>query len=108
MDIYFPTGSVHDFAVTDYLPIPLFNLKGFNLVNSTTGVIPEGGYWAYANNSGFLYDENTGKVIIPKINIDNFNNAISFSFGNTLDNLANPVNVKLWLTVQVSSEPMAD
>ena len=108
LDIYFPTGSVHDFAVTDYLPIPLFNLKGFNLVNSTTGVIPEGGYWAYANNSGFLYDENTGKVIIPKINIDNFNNAISFSFGNTLDNLANPVNVKLWLTVQVSSEPMAD
>lgn len=105
LDIYFPTGSVHDFAVTDYLPIPLFNLKGFNLVNSTTGVIPEGGYWAYANNSGFLYDENTGKVIIPKINIDNFNNAISFSFGNTLDNLANPVNVKLWLTVQVSSEP---
>ena len=108
LDIYFPTGSVHDFAVTDYLPIPLFNLKGFNLVNSTTGVIPEGGYWAYANNSGFLYDENTGKVIIPKINIDNFNNAISFSFGNTLDNLANPVNVKLWLTVQVSSEPMVD
>lgn len=108
LDIYFPTGSVYDFAVTDYLPIPLFNLKGFNLVNSTTGVIPEGGYWAYANNSGFLYDENTGKVIIPKINIDNFNNAISFSFGNTLDNLANPVNVKLWLTVQVSSEPMAD
>ncbi len=46
LDIHFPTGSVNDFIVTDFLPIPLFNLKGFNLVNSTTGVIPKGGYWA--------------------------------------------------------------
>ena len=108
LDIHFPTGSVNDFIVTDFLPIPLFNLKGFNLVNSTTGVIPKGGYWAYANDSGFLYDENTGKVIVPKIGIDTFNNALSFNFGNTLDNMAHPVDVRLWFTFQVSSEPMAD
>ena len=108
LDIHFPTGSVNDFIVTDFLPIPLFNLKGFNLVNSTTGVIPKCGYWAYANDSGFLYDENTGKVIVPKIGIDTFNNALSFNFGNTLDNMANPVDVRLWFTFQVSSEPMAD
>lgn len=108
LDIHFPTGSVNDFIVTDFLPIPLFNLKGFNLVNSTTGVIPKCGYWAYANDSGFLYDENTGKVIVPKIGIDTFNNALSFNFGNTLDNLAHPVDVRLWFTFQVSSEPMAD
>ena len=108
LDIHFPTGSVNDFIVTDFLPIPLFNLKGFNLVNSTTGVIPKGGYWAYANDSGFLYDENTGKVIVPKIGINTFNNALSFNFGNTLDNMANPVDVRLWFTFQVSSEPMAD
>ena len=108
LDIHFPTGSVNDFIVTDFLPIPLFNLKGFNLVNSTTGVIPKGGYWAYANDSGFLHDENTGKVIVPKIGIDTFNNALSFNFGNTLDNMANPVDVRLWFTFQVSSEPMAD
>ena len=108
LDIHFPTGSVNDFIVTDFLPIPLFNLKGFNLVNSTTGVIPKGGYWAYANDSGFLYDENTGKVIVPKMGIDTFNNALSFNFGNTLDNMAHPVDVRLWFTFQVSSEPMAD
>ena len=108
LDIHFPTGSVNDFIVTDFLPIPLFNLKGFNLVNSTTGVILKGGYWAYANDSGFLYDENTGKVIVPKIGIDTFNNALSFNFGNTLDNMAHPVDVRLWFTFQVSSEPMAD
>ena len=108
LDIHFPTGSVNDFIVTDFLPIPLFNLKGFNLVNSTTGVIPKGGYWAYANDSGFLHDENTGKVIVPKIGIDTFNNALSFNFGNTLDNMAHPVDVRLWFTFQVSSEPMAD
>ena len=108
LDIHFPTGSVNDFIVTDFLPIPLFNLKGFNLVNSTTGVIPKCGYWAYANDSGFLHDENTGKVIVPKIDIDTFNNALSFNFGNTLDNLAHPVDVRLWFTFQVSSEPMAD
>ena len=108
LDIHFPTGSVNDFIVTDFLPIPLFNLKGFNLVNSTTGVIPKCGYWAYANDSGFLHDENTGKVIVPKISIDTFNNALSFNFGNTLDNLAHPVDVRLWFTFQVSSEPMAD
>ena len=108
LDIHFPTGSVNDFIVTDFLPIPLFNLKGFNLVNSTTGVIPKGGYWAYANDSGFLHDENTGKVIVPKIGIDTFNNALSFNFGNTLDNLAHPVDVRLWFTFQVSSEPMAN
>ena len=108
LDIHFPTGSVNDFIVTDFLPIPLFNLKGFNLVNSTTGVIPKGGYWAYTNDSGFLHDENTGKVIVPKIGIDTFNNALSFNFGNTLDNLAHPVDVRLWFTFQVSSEPMAD
>ncbi len=108
LDIHFPTDSVNDFIVTDFLPIPLFNLKGFNLVNSTTGVIPKCGYWAYANDSGFLYDENTGKVIVPKIGIDTFNNALSFNFGNTLDNLAHPVDVRLWFTFQVSSEPMAD
>ena len=108
LNIHFPTGSVNDFIVTDFLPIPLFNLKGFNLVNSTTGVIPKGGYWAYANDSGFLHDENTGKVIVPKIGIDTFNNALSFNFGNTLDNLAHPVDVRLWFTFQVSSEPMAD
>ena len=108
LDIHFPTGSVNDFIVTDFLPIPLFNLKGFNLVNSTTGVIPKGGYWAYANDSGFLYDENTGKVIVPKIGIDTFNNALPFNFGNTLDNMAHPVDVRLWFTFQVSSEPMAD
>ncbi len=108
LDIHFPTGSVNDFIVTDFLPIPLFNLKGFNLVNSTTGVIPKGGYWAYANDSGFLYGENTGKVIVPKIGIDTFNNALSFNFGNTLDNMAHPVDVRLWFTFQVSSEPMAD
>ncbi|MFR7756714.1 MAG: isopeptide-forming domain-containing fimbrial protein [Methanobrevibacter smithii] len=108
LDIHFPTGSVNDFIVTDFLPIPLFNLKGFNLVNSTTGVIPKCGYWAYANDSGFLHDENTGKVIVPKIGIDTFNNALSFNFGNTLDNLAHPVDVRLWFTFQVSSEPMAD
>ena len=108
LDIHFPTGSVNDFIVTDFLPISLFNLKGFNLVNSTTGVIPKGGYWAYANDSGFLYDENTGKVIVPKIGIDTFNNALSFNFGNTLDNMAHPVDVRLWFTFQVSSEPMAD
>ena len=108
LDIHFPTGSVNDFIVTDFLPIPLFNLKGFNLVNSTTGVIPKCGYWAYANDSGFLHDENTGKVIVPKIGIDTFNNALSFNFGNTLDNLAHPVDIRLWFTFQVSSEPMAD
>ena len=108
LDIHFPTGSVNDFIVTDFLPIPLFNLKGFNLVNSTTGVIPKCGYWAYANDSGFLHDENTGKVIVPKIGIDTFNNALSFNFGNTLNNLAHPVDVRLWFTFQVSSEPMAD
>ena len=108
LDIHFPTGSVNDFIVTDFLPIPLFNLKGFNLVNSTTGVIPKCGYWAYANDSGFLHDENTGKVIVPKIGIDTFNNALSFNFGNTLDNLVHPVDVRLWFTFQVSSEPMAD
>ena len=108
LDIHFPTGSVNDFIVTDFLPISLFNLKGFNLVNSTTGVIPKCGYWAYANDSGFLHDENTGKVIVPKIGIDTFNNALSFNFGNTLDNLAHPVDVRLWFTFQVSSEPMAD
>ena len=108
LDIHFPTGSVNDFIVTDFLPIPLFNLKDFNLVNSTTGVIPKCGYWAYANDSGFLHDENTGKVIVPKIGIDTFNNALSFNFGNTLDNLAHPVDVRLWFTFQVSSEPMAD
>ena len=108
LDIHFPTGSVNDFIVTDFLPIPLFNLKGFNLVNSTTGVIPKCGYWAYANDSGFLHDENTGKVITPKIGIDTFNNALSFNFGNTLDNLAHPVDIRLWFTFQVSSEPMAD
>ena len=108
LDIHFPTGSVNDFIVTDFLPIPLFDLKGFNLVNSTTGVIPKGGYWAYANDSGFLHDENTGKVIVPKIGIDTFNNALSFNFGNTLDNMAHPVDVRLWFTFQVSSEPMAD
>ncbi|MDO5854572.1 MAG: isopeptide-forming domain-containing fimbrial protein, partial [Methanobrevibacter smithii] len=108
LDIHFPTGSVNDFIVTDFLPIPLFNLKGFNLVNSTTGVIPKGGYWAYANDSGFLHDENTGNVIVPKIGIDTFNNALSFNFGNTLDNMAHPVDVRLWFTFQVSSEPMAD
>ena len=109
LDIHFPTGSVNDFIVTDFLPIPLFNLKGFNLVNSTTGVIPKCGYWAYANDSGFLHDENTGKVIVPKIGIDTFNNALSFNFGNTLDNImAHPVDVRLWFTFQVSSEPMAD
>ena len=108
LDIHFPTGSVNDFIVTDFLPIPLFNLKGFNLVNSTTGVIPKCGYWAYANDSGFFHDENTGKVIVPKIGIDTFNNALSFNFGNTLDNLAHPVDVRLWFTFQVSSEPMAD
>ena len=108
LDIHFPTGSVNDFIVTDFLPIPLFNLKGFNLVNSTTGVIPKCGYWAYANDSGFLHDENTGKVIVPKIGIDTFNNALSFNFGNTLDNLAHPVDIRLWFTFQVSSEPRAD
>ena len=108
LDIHFPTGSVNDFIVTDFLPIPLFNLKGFNLVNSTTGVIPKCGYWAYANDRGFLHDENTGKVIVPKIGIDTFNNALSFNFGNTLDNMAHPVDVRLWFTFQVSSEPMAD
>ena len=108
LDIHFPTGSVNDFIVTDFLPIPLFNLKGFNLVNSITGVIPKCGYWAYANDSGFLHDENTGKVIVPKIGIDTFNNALSFNFGNTLDNLAHPVDIRLWFTFQVSSEPMAD
>ena len=108
LDIHFPTGSVNDFIVTDFLPIPLFNINGFNPVNSTTGILPKVGYWSYANNSGFLYHEKTGKVIIPKINVDTANNAISFDFGDTLDNLANPVDIRLWFTVQVSSEPMAD
>ena len=73
---------------------------------STTSITLK--YKAYANDSGFLHDENTGKVIVPKIGIDTFNNALSFNFGNTLDNMAHPVDVRLWFTFQVSSEPMAD
>lgn len=107
LDIYLPTGTIDDFSLTDFFPIPLFDVAGFEIRNTTNYVLPLAGHWSYAEGSDFVHDI-YGNIVSPEVSFNTAENFISFHFGNTLFNESANLNLMLWVTLQVTHDPMAD
>ncbi|WP_276954546.1 DUF11 domain-containing protein [Methanobrevibacter woesei] len=107
LEVEMPTGTVDDFYITDYFPLPIFNVSGMNPVNSTDGALPDNNHWTFGDDGDYPTDIN-GNRIIPTVEINTDENYIRFTFGNVFDNTSSTVKLQLYLTLQVTSHPMAD
>ena len=107
LEVEMPTGTVDDFYITDYFPLPIFNVSGMDPVNSTDGVLPDNNHWTFGDDGQYPTDIN-GNRVIPDVEINTDENYIRFTFGDVFENTSTPVTLKIYLTLQVTSHPMAD
>ncbi|WP_415953869.1 hypothetical protein [Methanobrevibacter woesei] len=107
LEVVMPTGTVDDFYITDYFPLPIFDVSGMNPVNSTDGALPDNNHWTFGDDGDYPTDIN-GNRVIPTVEINKDENYIRFTFGDVFENTSTPVDLKIYLTLQVTSHPMAD
>ena len=107
LEVVMPTGTVDDFHITDYFPLPIFNVSGMDPVNSTDGALPDNNHWTFGDDGDYPTDIN-GNRVIPDVEINTDENYIRFTFGDVFENTSSPVKLKIYLTLQVTSHPMAD
>ena len=106
-----PSGSEIGLTITDHLPIPFYYATQFiavngNGTNTTTGVTPTAGHWAYGTDSAILTNL-TGNNIAVNFNSTNASNLIKWSFGDVYSNGASKTVILLY-TVTVSSNKIPD
>ena len=107
LEVEMPTGTLDDFHITDYFPLPIFNVSGMDPVNSTDGALPDNNHWTFGDDGDYPTDIHGNRVIpVVEINVDE--NYIRFTFGDVFEDSSTPVDLKIYLTLQVTSHPMAD
>ena len=106
-----PTSDVENLVLTDYLPLPIFDVDdagtgvlAFDAAADGTGDAPAAGTWTY--NSGDTFHTVTG--LTPTITNDSAANSVTFSYG-TYDDLSNTASViDILFTVTANAQPFAD
>ena len=113
-----PTGDVEQFALKDYLPLPVFNVAdplangtapGWTLDASPTSTPPPPGHVAYGQTDSF---SGPGGIshIAPAISTDTSNgaNTLIVTYGNFSNAANTAATVDILFTITVNTQPFAD
>ena len=107
-----PTSDFENLLLTDYLPLPLFDvtdagtdITGFDAATSGTGNAPAAGTWTYGPDDTF---HTIAAAPTPTVSTDAAANSVVFDYG-TYDTPTNqPSVIDLLFTVTASNDPYAD
>ena len=107
-----PTGDVEQFRISDFLPLPVFNVTSFStaFVSTIDAVAPSTGTAKYGPDHTFSrIPSNTPPDVTPSVTVDNAANSITFDFGTYNDPPPEQqMLVDLLLSVAITDAPMAD
>ncbi len=109
---YLPTGDVETFSITDYLPLPVFNVSAFSTTLNTTisAAAPASGTAKYGPDHTFSrIPVSAPPIRNPVLSVNSTGNSVTFDFG-TFDDPPPEVAtvVDLLLSATITNAPMAD
>ena len=109
---YLPTGDVETFSITDYLPLPVFDVSSFSTTLNTTisAAAPAAGTAKYGPDHTFSrIPASAPPTRNPVLSVSPSGNSVTFDFG-TFDDPPPEVAtvVDLLLSATITNAPMAD
>jgi fimbrial isopeptide formation D2 family protein/uncharacterized repeat protein (TIGR01451 family) len=113
-----PNSSFENLKLTDYLPLPLFDvddtgtkITGFDAAASGTGNAPAAGTWTWTRNDASAFNTLTAPGLPagrPLVTNDSLANGVVFDFGTFDDTLNRASEIDILFTVKASRQPFAD
>ena len=107
-----PTSDFENLRLTDYLPLPLFDvtdagtkITGFDAATSGTGNAPAAGTWTYGPDDTF---HAIAAARAPIVSTDTATNSVVFDYGTYNTSTNQPSVIDLLFTVTASNDPYAD
>ena len=107
-----PNSSFENLKLTDYLPLPLFDvdddgtkITGFD--NTASGT-PAAGTWKFGPSDTFHSLVSPAPTLPPAVTMNSAANSITFDFGTFDDTQNRPSTIDLLFTVTASNRPFAD
>jgi large repetitive protein len=103
----FPQGTVNDFSLTDFLPLPIFNVgqQSFTFADVVSAAAPADGVVQWGPSAAAfraLYGA------VPNLATSLANNALTFDFGDIGDGTPVSTTLDLLFTVRVLDRPLGD
>ncbi|VTU01253.1 collagen-binding partial : Putative uncharacterized protein OS=uncultured prokaryote GN=HGMM_F48B01C05 PE=4 SV=1: Cna_B: Cna_B: Cna_B [Gemmataceae bacterium] len=103
-----PTADVENLRLTDYLPLPIFDVDATGAVTAfdptVSAAAPLVGRAKFGPSDTFT----ARSGIVPTVGLDPAANSVAFTYGTYSDPTNAPVVVDLLFTVKVSADPFAD
>ncbi|MFM8435706.1 MAG: hypothetical protein ACKOBP_10275, partial [Planctomycetia bacterium] len=113
-----PNSSFENLKLTDFLPLPLFDvddtgtrITGFDAAASGTGNAPAAGTWTWTRNDPAAFNTLTAPGLPagrPLVTNDSLANGVVFDFGTFDDTLNRASEIDILFTVKASRQPFAD
>ena len=109
-----PNSSFENLKLTDYLPLPLFDvddpdteITGFDAAKSGTGNAPAAGKWTYGDLDTF-HTLTSPDAPSPTVSNDAAANGVVFNYGTFDDTQNRPSEIDILFTVTAGKQPFAD
>lgn len=117
-----PSGDVENLRLTDFLPLPIFDVDDINSDNTDGGL----GEWSFVDNTANVAVSNFTPGVItygpshslhtvtgpagatPVLSIDSVTNSVKMQWGDFVNSVNNTKKVDILLSATVSSDPFAD
>ena len=106
LEVNIPTTNLHNFVITDYLPIPLFRALQFATGQSpnNSSAIPVSGQWRLGDKDTLFVK--TGKL--PYLTVDTAQNRLIFNYGDIDLESQEETVAHILFTVTATGDRMAD
>ena len=104
-----PNSSFENLKLTDYLPLPLFDVDdpGTVITGFENAAVPTAGKWAYGPLDTF-HTLTSPTAPIPSVANDSAANGVIFNYGTFDDTLNRSSEIDILFTVTASRQPFAD
>jgi large repetitive protein len=103
----FPQGTVTDFSLTDFLPLPIFNVgqQSFTFADVVSAAAPADGMVQWGPSAAAF---RTLYGAVPTLTTSLAANALTFDFGDIGDGTPSSTTLDLLFTVRVLDRPLGD
>ncbi len=103
----FPQGTVTDFSLTDFLPLPIFNVgqQSFTFADVVSAAAPADGVVQWGPSAAAF---RTLYGAVPTLTTSLAANALTFDFGDIGDGTPSSTTLDLLFTVRVLDRPLGD
>ncbi len=103
-----PTSDFEALALTDYLPLPVFDSTTVTTFNPSVCGVPASGTSCYGPTDSYHALPNTPTPVVPTLTTSSATNSVTWTYGNYDANNNQPSKIDLLFTVTVNNLPFAD